>query len=143
MSSPAAPDQIWLSCASGCHHDPKDPISCPASPHDNVLSIAPLDIGDRVLVTLGQLRTAAAESGRTIGAVERMALFYVSIDPRLGNPRQLYELCVRAVERLFPGEVRLRYDHLFSPGNPENKVFWVRWQMHHRSLVGRFVDVSD
>jgi len=112
-------------------------------PHDNMLSIAPLDIGDRLLVALGQLRTAAAETGRTISAVERMALFYVAVDPRLGSPRQLHELCVRAVERLLPGEVRLRYDHFFSPGNPENKAFWVRWQMHHRVLVGRFVNVDD
>jgi hypothetical protein len=112
-------------------------------PHENLLTVPPLDIGDRVLVTLSQLRSAAGETGRTISAVERMALFYIAIDSRLSSPRQLRELCVRAVERLLPGEVRLRYDHLFSPGNPENKVFWVRWQMHHRVLVGRFVDVGD
>jgi predicted ATPase/predicted AAA+ superfamily ATPase len=112
-------------------------------PVENVHSIAPLDIGDRILVALSQLRSAAAEAGRRIAAVERMALFYVSVDNRLGSPRQLRELCVRAVERLLPGEERLRYDHLFSPGNPENKAFWMQWQSRHGSLVNQFVDLDD
>jgi predicted ATPase/class 3 adenylate cyclase len=112
-------------------------------PHGNVHSISPLGIGDRVLVAVSQLRAAAAEAGHTLSAVEKMALFYIAIDSRLGSPRQLRELCARAAERLLPGEERLRYDHLFSPGNPENKAFWNQWQAHHRALVGRFVDVSD
>jgi hypothetical protein len=112
-------------------------------PVENVHSIAPLDIGDRILVALSQLRSAAAEAGRRIAAVERMALFYLSVDNRLGSPRQLRELCVRAVERLLPGEERLRYDHLFSPGNPENKAFWMQWQARHGSLVNQFVDLDD
>jgi hypothetical protein len=69
----------------------------------NVHSIAPLDLGDRILVAVSQLRAAAAEAGRRIAAVERMALFYVSVDERLGSPRQLRDLCVRAAERLLPG----------------------------------------
>ena len=111
-------------------------------PQDNVHTIAPLDVGDRIVVAVAQLRAAAADAGRRVTTVERMALFYVSVDDRLGSPRQLRELCVRAAERLLPGEERLRYDHLFSPGNPENKAFWMQWQAHHGELVNRFVDIE-
>ena len=112
-------------------------------PHANVHTIPAMGIGDRVLAAVGQLRDAAAEAGQRISAIEKMALFYVSAGPRLGSPWQLRELCVRAVERLLPGEERLRYDHLFSLGNPDNKTFWMQWQAHHRALVGRFVRVDD
>ena len=112
-------------------------------PRDNVHSIAPLDIGDRILVAVSQLRAAAEEVGRRITAVERMALFYIAVDDGLSSPRQLRELCVRAVERLLPGEERLRYDHLFSPGNPENKAFWLRWQVRQGELVNHFVKIED
>jgi predicted ATPase len=112
-------------------------------PHANVHTIPAAGSGDRVLAAVGQLRDAAAEASQRISAVEKMALFYVSVGPRLGSPRQLRELCVRAIGRLLPGEERLRYDHLFSPGNPDNKAFWMQWQAHHRALVGRFVGVDD
>lgn len=100
-------------------------------------------VDDRVLAAVGQLREAAAEAGQRISAVEKMALFYVSANPSLADPRRLRELCARAARRLLPGEERLRYDHLFSPGNPDNKAFWMQWQAHHRALVGRFVRVED
>jgi predicted ATPase/class 3 adenylate cyclase len=112
-------------------------------PRGNVHTIAPLDIGDRLLVAASQFRAAAEEAGRHVAAVERMALFYIAVDDGLGSPRQLRELCVRAVERLLPGEERLRYDHLFSPGNPENKAFWMRWQVRHGELVNHFVRIED
>jgi predicted ATPase len=111
-------------------------------PHANVHAIPAMGTGDRVLAAVGQLRDAAAEASQRISAVEKMALFYLSIDPRTGNPRHLRELCVRAAGRLLSGEERLRYDHLFSPGNPDNKTFWMQWQAHHRALVGRFVRVD-
>ena len=112
-------------------------------PHPNVYSIAPMDTGDRILVALMHLRAATHETGHALTEVEKMALYYVALDERLGNARQLREFALRAVERLRPGEDRLKYDHLFSPGNPENKAFWLQWQSHHRALVNRFVTVAD
>jgi predicted ATPase/class 3 adenylate cyclase len=121
---------------------PKGPDLLSRIPHDNVRTIALLDIGDRIVVAVAQFCAAAADAGRRLSTVERMALFYISVDDRLGSPRQLRELCVRAVERLLPGEDRLRYDHLFGPGNPENKAFWMQWQAHHGELANRFVDIE-
>ena len=112
-------------------------------PHANVYSIAPMDTGDRVLVALTHLREAAREIGHDLTAVEKMALYYICIEPRLGNARQLREFAVRAAERLLPGEDRVKYDHLFGPGNPENKAFWTQWQANHRALVNHFVAVTD
>jgi predicted ATPase/class 3 adenylate cyclase len=112
-------------------------------PHPNVYSIEPMDTGDRVLVALMHLWAAAHETGRDLTDVEKMALYYVAVDERLGNARQLREFAVRAVERMRPGEERIKYDHLFSPGNPENKAFWMQWQSRHDALVNRFITVAD
>lgn len=112
-------------------------------PSTNEYSIAPMGIGDRVVVALTHLLGAAREAGHELRAVERMALFYVAIDPRLASARQLREFAVRAIERMQPGENRLKYDHLFGPGSPENKGFWMQWRPHHSGLVNRFVAVSE
>jgi predicted ATPase len=112
-------------------------------PTGNRHTIPAMGIGDRVLAAAGQLRDAAAEASQQVSAVEKMALFYLAADPRLQNPQQLRELCARAAGRLLPGEERLRYDHLFSPGNPDNKAFWMQWQAHHHALAGRFVPLAD
>jgi predicted ATPase/tetratricopeptide (TPR) repeat protein len=111
-------------------------------PYENVYSIAPMNTGDRVVVALAQFESAARQAGRDLCEVEKMALFYLAVDPRLGNARQLRELTVRAIERLQPGEDRVKYDHLFSPGNPENKAFWMQWQAHHGALVNRFIAIA-
>jgi hypothetical protein len=44
---------------------------------------------------------------------------------------------------MLPGEDRLTYDHLFSPGNPENKQFWMQWRPYHKPLVGHFVAITE
>lgn len=112
-------------------------------PDGNVHTIPAMGVGDRVLAAAGQLRDAAAQASQQVSAVEKMALFYLAVGPRLENPQQLRELCVRAAGRPLPGEERLRYDHLFSPGNPDNRAFWTQWQAHHHALVGRFVRIDE
>jgi hypothetical protein len=112
-------------------------------PNTNEYRIEPMSTGDRLLVAVTHLRGAAREDGFDLRAVEKMALYYVAVDPRLANARQLREFAVRAVERMLPGEDRLKYDHLFSPGNPENKLFWMRSQPHHKALVGHFVAITE
>jgi predicted ATPase len=112
-------------------------------PTTNEYRIEPMDSGDRMLVALTHVRGAAHESGVDLDAVEKMALFYLAVEPRLANARQLRECAVRAVERLLPGEDRLKYDHVFGPGDPENKAFWMQWRPYHTALVNRFVAVAD
>jgi predicted AAA+ superfamily ATPase len=112
-------------------------------PNANQYRIAPMDAGDRMLVSITHLTSAVREAGSDLRAVEKMALFYIALEPRLMSARQLREFALRAVERLQPGEDRLKYDHLFTQGDPENKAFWIQWRPYHRALVNRFVVIAN
>jgi hypothetical protein len=41
------------------------------------------------------------------------------------------------------GEDRIKYDHLFSAGDPENKAFWLKAVSIAVDLENRFVAVED
>ena len=112
-------------------------------PSENEYEIAPLGMLDRVLVVLSQFGQAAREAGREIRAVEKIALYYVAVNPRLSNARQLREFAVRAVERAGPDEDRVKYDHLFGAGDPENKQFWMQAGAVGGDFQNRFVIVED
>ena len=118
-----------------------DLLSC--IPNTNQYRIAPMSTGDRMLVAVTHLTSAAREAGSNLRAVEKMALYYIALKPGLGSARQLREFALRAVERLQPGEDRLKYDHLFIQGDPENKAFWIQWRPYHRALVNRFVAIEN
>jgi pimeloyl-ACP methyl ester carboxylesterase len=110
-------------------------------PASNEFSIPSLTADDKLSVVLAQLTTAAAERGRTVREVEKLALCYVLGHPQLGSPRQLREVAVRCVERMPEGEDRIKYDHLFEPGDGENKEFWLRTRPYHTELLNSFVSV--
>jgi TolB-like protein len=93
-------------------------------PEANEWEISPMDAGDRMLVVLSQMLNAAAEAGRPVVAIEKLALYYVAAAPHLGNARQLREFAVRAVARGSATNDRIRYDDLFDSGDAENKRFW-------------------
>jgi pimeloyl-ACP methyl ester carboxylesterase len=112
-------------------------------PAGNEYEIPPLGLGDRVLVILSQFRQAGREVGREVKEVEKLSLYYVALNSRLANARQLRELAVRAVERLPTGEDRIKYDHLFGAGDPENKAFWMQSLPATAELANRFVALED
>lgn len=105
--------------------------------HEHV--IGPMSLGDRLLIVLSQLRQAGQERSRDIRAIEKLGLYYVALNPRLANARQLREFAVRAVERVPKTDSRVKYDHLFVPGDPENKAFWVQASPVAERLVNAFV----
>ena len=105
--------------------------------HEHV--IGPMSLGDRLLIVLSQLRQAGQETGREIRAIEKLGLYYVALSPRLANARQLREFAVRAVERVPKTDDRVKYDHLFVPGDPENKAFWMQASPVAERLVNSFV----
>jgi len=111
-------------------------------PQENSWVVAPLDPGDQVLVAISQMLNAAAASGRTVAAVERLALLYITSAPHLANARQLREFAVRAVGRGSAADDRVRYDDLFESGDPENKAFWVAATPAAEALVGSFVSID-
>jgi pimeloyl-ACP methyl ester carboxylesterase len=112
-------------------------------PAGNEYEIPPMDLGDRLLVVLSQFRQAGREMGREVQAVEKLGLYYIALNSRLANARQLRELAVRAIERLPTGEDRVKYDHLFGAGDPENKAFWMQSLPAAADLANRFVTLED
>lgn len=112
-------------------------------PGGNEYEIPPINLGDRILVVLSQFRQAGQEAGREIQAVEKLSLYYVALNSHLANARQLRELAVRAIERLPTGEDRVKYDHLFGAGDPENKAFWMESLPAASDLANRFVTLED
>lgn len=111
-------------------------------PSSNQFTIAPLGFGDRVLVALSLLQAAGSAIGHEIEAVEKLGLYYVAISDRLASARQLQEFAAAAVERIPRGDDRVKYDHFFVPGDPENKRFWVDVANVARDLVNAYVTVE-
>jgi pimeloyl-ACP methyl ester carboxylesterase len=112
-------------------------------PAGNEYEIPPMNLGDRVLVVLSQFRQAGREVGREVKAVEKLGLYYIALNSRLSNARQLHELAVRTIERLPKSEDRVKYDHLFGAGDPENKAFWMQSLPAAADLANRFVTLED
>ena len=59
---------------------------------------------------------------------QRDHLLYLLLDACLTIARQIREFCTRAAERLGPGEDRVKYNHTFGPGDPDNMALWTRWE---------------
>ena len=112
-------------------------------PVGNEYEIPPMNLGDRVLIVLSQFRQAGREVGREVKEVEKLSLYYLALNSRLANARQLRELAVRTIERLPIGEDRIKYDHLFGAGDPENKAFWMQSLPAAVDLGNRFVTLED
>jgi len=112
-------------------------------PAGNEYEIPPMNLGDRVLVVLSQFKQVGREVGREIHAVEKLGLYYVALNSRLANARQLRELAVRTIERLPRSEDRVKYDYLFGAGDPENKAFWMQSLPAAVGLTNRFVTLED
>jgi hypothetical protein len=112
-------------------------------PAENEYAIPPLILGDRLLVVLSQFKNAGQESGREIREVEKLGLYYIALNSRLADARQLRELAVRAIERMPVEEDRVKYDHLFGAGDPENKAFWMKTLPETEELANRFVTIEN
>ncbi|HEV8050139.1 MAG TPA: tetratricopeptide repeat protein [Thermoplasmata archaeon] len=110
-------------------------------PVANEYRVDPLGTGDRILVAAVQFLDAAQGEGHTLRDVEKLALYYVAANPAFASARQLRALADQSAQRIPPGEVRLRYDHLFRPGDPENKEFWSRVASGSAPLVGTSIRV--
>ena len=112
-------------------------------PGSNEHQIRAMVVGDRVLVVLSQFLQAGREAGKEVQSVEKLGLYFVAATPRLANARQLPEFGVRAVDRMPPEEDRIKYDHLFGAGDPENKTFWAQSSTVAGDLVNRYLAVRD
>ncbi|HZY70484.1 MAG TPA: tetratricopeptide repeat protein [Thermoplasmata archaeon] len=121
---------------------PKGPDLLSRIPRGNEFSVPPLGPGDKLLVATSQLREAAASEGRAIREIEKFALLYLASKPELQSARQLRAMAAEGARRVPFGEDRFRYDHLFAPGDAENKRFWYEREEVRRRLVDVFVPIA-
>lgn len=112
-------------------------------PAENQFIVPPMSFGDRILIVLSQFAQAGHELGHEINFVEKLGLYYVALNERLSNARQLHEFAIRAVERVPRGDDRVKYDNLFAPGDPENKRFWLEVSSVAQELVNSFVTIEE
>jgi len=111
-------------------------------PKGNEFVVPQLGLGDKLLVFATQILSAARDSGKRVEEMEKLVLYYVALNANLTSARQIRQLAVRCVERMPPGEDRVKYDYLFDAGDPENKELWVKAQPRNEGLVNAFVSFS-
>ena len=111
-------------------------------PAENQIVIPPMSFGDRILIVLSQFVQAGREMDHEIQFVEKLGLYYVALNEKLSNARQLREFAVRTVERVPRGDDRIKYDNLFAPGDPENKRFWLEVSSVAQELVNSYVTIE-
>jgi len=109
----------------------------------NEYVIPPLDIGDNLVVASSQLVQTAEKFNLKIKEVEKLALFYIAVDPQFSNARQVSELVVKSIKRIPTGEDRIKYDHLFDAGDPINKEFWEKAKSLDANLSNSFILIED
>ncbi|MCI4355886.1 MAG: AAA family ATPase [Thermoplasmata archaeon] len=126
----------------GIRARPKGPDLLSRIPRGNEVSIPALGVGDRLCVAAIQLLAAASDEGHRVREVEKFALFYLATNADLQTARQLRAAAVSGALRIPPGEDRFRFDHLFAPGDPENKRFWYEHHDARLSLAGAFLAVT-
>jgi predicted ATPase/nucleoside phosphorylase len=112
-------------------------------PHQNECSIPPMTPLDRVLVTIANIKQNDRDLGHRVNEVEKLALYYITQDEKLANARQLREFVLRGLQRIPPGEDRLKYDNLFSPGDLDNKEFWLKAHATMPGLANTFVLIDE
>lgn len=125
--------------AKGMAVRPKGPDLLSRIPTAHRLEVPLLTPEDRLLVAIGNLRHAGAERRPPLSEIEKLALYYIAKDRTLENPRQLRDFMGRVERRVPAGEERVRFDHLFDPGDSRSKEFWVRARATAPDLIDRFV----
>jgi TolB-like protein len=111
-------------------------------PRGNEFVVGPLGIGDKILVSTTQLLLSAREGGHEVREIEKLALYYIAVSPTFTSARQLRSLAAKCAQRIPLGEDRIRYDYLFSAGDPENKEFWAKSRAVREKLVDVFVRID-
>jgi TolB-like protein/Tfp pilus assembly protein PilF len=109
----------------------------------NEFSIPTLGTGDKLLVAAIQMIDSAKSRGRPIREIEKLALYYIAVNPTFSSARQLRGLASSCAGRIPQGEDRIKYDYLFEPGDHENKEFWLETRRLHQGFSDMFVMVGN
>jgi SAM-dependent methyltransferase len=107
-------------------------------PHQE--SIPPLEMGDKLVVVLSELRKKAIASNRTVSAVEKLALLYILIDLHKFNAGELADFIAPAIARMPIGDDHLKLRDLFDRDNQEKQFkFWRK----EEKTVNNFLYIRD
>ena len=66
------------------------------------------NVGDRLLVTASQLLTRSKKNGFEINRIDKLALFYILVNPQLSLPRQISQFLDSAIAKVTWGDDRLK-----------------------------------
>lgn len=111
----------------------------------NNCSIPIMSFGDRIIVALFNTRQAGKQTEKEIDAVDKAALYYIALNPRLESARQIDNFVTSAVGRMTSKENSLKYDHLFDPENQESMQFCndERHKGYMTKLSEDYVSITD
>jgi TolB-like protein len=112
-------------------------------PQGNQFTVAPLGIGDKILVSTAQLTLAAHEEGRSVREIEKLALYFFAVHSSFRSARELRHRAAQCAQRMPVSDDRVRYDYLFLAGDPENKRFWNESEELRKGLEDSFVRVES
>jgi len=129
----------FLGQIKSCHKG-EDVVS--RIPKDHILSVPLPEVGDRLLTCLSEIDRCSKAQNKKISFVEKFALLYLVISRELDTLRQVREYIWRAVSRVGVEDDRLKYDHLFEPGDKESKEFWVQYRERGSRLLDTYLRFS-
>jgi DNA-binding response OmpR family regulator len=103
-------------------------------PVHNRYTIPPMELGDRLIIALSHVLDEARLRKHFVTSIEKLALYFVAMENAFETPRQLSAFTKDAIDRMIAAQSdRLRFDHLFEPGDRRRNDFWA--EIRSRNLV--------
>jgi radical SAM superfamily enzyme YgiQ (UPF0313 family)/predicted AAA+ superfamily ATPase len=110
----------------------------------NECSIPEMSLGDRVIIALNSFRRAGKRTNKEIKNVEKLALHWMALSPKLESAGQLHDFATNAVKRMPSREHNLMYEHLFNSSDPEKTRFENELKRtNHMTHLRKLVNMSD
>jgi len=94
---------------------------------------------DSFLLILQVIKKKTRKRDLPIKSIEKFAIFYLLMTPKLSNARQLEDFILSGIERVSNSDNRLRYDDLFNTGDPENKEFWANYNDIYNEFKNQYI----
>ncbi len=91
-------------------------------PPGNEYSIPPATARDRVVITAANFKWIGQKKNKEIKNVEKLALYYIALNPLIRSTRQLTDFAAATVNRMRRSTF-VRYDDLFDSGDPKRDQF--------------------
>jgi len=111
-------------------------------PDDNQYVIPTPNVGDRFLAIASQLLNKSKKRFE-INRIDKLALFYILVNPKYSTLRQIEQLVTSAVLRVPYGDDRMSYDALFEYGDLVNKEFWLQAKKYDSKLFNSFIHIKN